>query len=257
MLNSIPGMGGSLGDIMGIMGMLSIINSLPQMLLQSIQSIGQMFMSLFQLPQMLWQSLTGMGQGFMGLGSQLGQMGQQIQQPQQPSLAQNTPNGAAGGVAGSVPSQPSGPSAAAGGGGKMSYDQKNAQWGQNGYLDVNAGQLVKVENVYLQPEMAEKYYALKAGAEAAGHDIWLTDGYRSYAGQVACKAKWAAQGNPQYAATPGRSNHGWGMAFDIGGTSAARQWCQDNMTTYGLRNYRGGTTPVYGYEEWHFQAPGL
>jgi hypothetical protein len=72
---------------MGFFGMLAILNSLPQMIAQlpqfitqlprmfldSIQSIGQMFLSLFQLPQMLWQSLTGMGAGLMGEAGQLGQ----------------------------------------------------------------------------------------------------------------------------------------------------------------------------------------
>lgn len=264
---NVPGLQG-LGSTMGLFGMLSILNSLPQMieqlpqfvmqlpkmLLDSLQSIGQMLLSLFQVPQMIWQSLSGMGEGLMGSA---GQLGQTVTPDQQPGTGQNFPNGVAGAVAGGMPPRPGAPSGTAGSSGRMSYSEKNSQWGQNGYLDISAGQLVKVENVYLQPEMAEKYYALKAGAEAAGHKIWLTDGYRSYAGQVACKAKWTNLGKPQYAATPGRSNHGWGMAFDIGGTSGARQWCQDNMVSYGLRNYRGGTNPVYGYEEWHFQAPGL
>jgi hypothetical protein len=76
-----------LGNIMSLVGMLSILNSLPQMiaqlspfitqlpqmLVQIIQSIGQMFLSIFQLPQALWEALSGVGQGLMGLGGQLGQ----------------------------------------------------------------------------------------------------------------------------------------------------------------------------------------
>ncbi|GAB2471375.1 M15 family metallopeptidase [Xylanimonas ulmi] len=45
-----------------------------------------------------------------------------------------------------------------------------------------------------------------------GRDITVTDSYRSYADQVAIKV---AKGN--LAATPGYSNHGWGLAFDLGG----------------------------------------
>ena len=106
---NVPGLQG-LGNTMGLFGMLSILNSLPQMiaqlpkfvtqlpkmLLDSLQSIGQMFLSLFQLPQMIWQSFSGMGEGLMG-GA--GRFGQSVQPPA---------NGVEGGVAGSVPSQPGG-----------------------------------------------------------------------------------------------------------------------------------------------------
>lgn len=42
--------------------------------------------------------------------------------------------------------------------------------------------------------------------------IYITDGYRTYEDQVKVKQKYGSS-----AATPGRSNHGWGLAVDIGG----------------------------------------
>ena len=285
-LSSVPGMGSvpgnSLSSLMGMLGMVNLLNMLPniasmldpQQLLSTLTNVAALATMITQFPQFASQFFNGIYQGLMGLGTALVQA---VTQPfgnianagqQAAGTAQQLANGisgAQGAVAGSQPYSPSGqpsspssnlpPSAD----GDLSVAEKNAKWGQNGRLDVSAGQLVKVEGVYLQPVMAEKYLALKEGAKAAGYDIYLTDGYRSYQGQVNAKAKWTARGKPGNAATPGTSNHGWGMAFDIGDNNggAGQRWAQDNMTQYGLRNFRGGTSAVYGDEQWHFQEPGL
>lgn len=59
----------------------------------------------------------------------------------------------------------------------------------------------------------------QAYTERFGELMCLTDGYRSYALQVAAKAA-----KPTLTATPGRSNHGWGLAVDICADSYAG-WC--------------------------------
>lgn len=103
--------------------------------------------------------------------------------------------------------------------------------------------------------MADKYKALKAGAEAAGYTLNITssaDAYRTYDQQVSCKASWTARGKPKNAATPGTSNHGWGMAVDVGGTGVA--WAQQHKTEYGLSNHMGGSDVITGDESWHFQS---
>lgn len=67
-----------------------------------------------------------------------------------------------------------------------------------------------------------------------GHDIAVTDAYRSYVGQVRLKAS-----KGFLAATPGYSNHGWGLAFDLGSgindyESAAYAWMKVNGYRFGF-----------------------
>jgi hypothetical protein len=85
----------------------------------------------------------------------------------------------------------------------------------------------------------------------------ITDGFRSYAGQVKTKAKWTARGNPGAAATPGRSVHGIGMAADLDLNPAQWRWLVKNGPKYGVHSFPGVTR--YGQTEfWHFQgAPSL
>lgn len=74
----------------------------------------------------------------------------------------------------------------------------------------------------------------------------VTEGWRSYAGQVAAKKKWTARGKPRNAATPGRSVHGIGLAADLRLTNAQFQWLRRNGARYGLINNVPG-------ESWHWQ----
>lgn len=85
-----------------------------------------------------------------------------------------------------------------------------------------------------------------------GTDLCLTSGYRTLAQQRSVKAQKGA-----LAATPGKSNHGWGLAMDFCGieTSGARwTWLNDNGPTFGWENptwaKRGGSGP---YEPWHWE----
>ncbi|MBT0768089.1 M15 family metallopeptidase [Kineosporia sp. J2-2] len=88
-----------------------------------------------------------------------------------------------------------------------------------------------------------------------GTDICLTDSYRTLAEQYSVKAR-----KPTLAATPGTSEHGWGLAADLGcgvetGTSNAKfQWLADNAGAYGWENPDwakvGGGGP---YEPWHWE----
>lgn len=85
-----------------------------------------------------------------------------------------------------------------------------------------------------------------------GTDLCLSDGYRTLASQRTLKAQKGG-----LAATPGKSNHGWGLAIDLCGvqTSGARwQWLNDNGPVYGWENptwaKRGGSGP---FEPWHWE----
>jgi len=85
-----------------------------------------------------------------------------------------------------------------------------------------------------------------------GSDMCLSSGYRTLAQQYAIKAEKGA-----LAATPGKSNHGWGLAVDFCSreTSGARwAWLNANGPAYGFDNpgwaLRGGSGP---YEPWHWE----
>lgn len=85
-----------------------------------------------------------------------------------------------------------------------------------------------------------------------GTDICLTDGYRTLAEQYTLKAQKGG-----LAATPGKSNHGWGLAVDICGLQPGTSrwtWMNDNGPVYGWENptwaKSGGSGP---YEPWHWE----
>jgi zinc D-Ala-D-Ala carboxypeptidase len=92
---------------------------------------------------------------------------------------------------------------------------------------------------------------------AFGRDLCITDSYRSLGAQ---RRVAALRGG--LAATPGTSNHGWGLAIDLCGSesrsSAVLGWLFDNAPVYGWENppwaQRGGSGP---YEPWHWEyVPG-
>jgi D-alanyl-D-alanine carboxypeptidase len=87
-----------------------------------------------------------------------------------------------------------------------------------------------------------------------GHDICITDAYRTLSQQYAVKA---ARGG--FAATPGTSNHGWGLAVDLcdgvqQDTTTTYWWMRNNAPAYGFDNpdwaRRGGSGP---HEPWHWE----
>nr|WP_284291327.1 M15 family metallopeptidase [Angustibacter aerolatus] len=98
--------------------------------------------------------------------------------------------------------------------------------------------------------------AYRASSVSGGRDLAVTDSYRSYAAQVSTKAR---KGN--LAATPGTSNHGWGLAIDFGGGiqttgSTAHAWMLTHAGHYGWVHPAwarpGGSKP----EPWHWEYVG-
>jgi len=89
-----------------------------------------------------------------------------------------------------------------------------------------------------------------------GSNLCISDSYRDYAGQVAVFAS-----KPSLAATPGRSQHGLGLAVDLcGGVERfggeAHRWMKDNAAAYGFIHpawaQPGGSRP----EPWHWEYVG-
>jgi hypothetical protein len=88
-----------------------------------------------------------------------------------------------------------------------------------------------------------------------GHPMCISDAYRSLGAQYRIKA---ARG--YFAARPGTSEHGWGLAVDLcdgveeGSSSLSYQWMRANAPRYGWQNPQwagtGGSGP---YEPWHWE----
>src|SRR5699024_2494628 len=82
-----------------------------------------------------------------------------------------------------------------------------------------------------------------------------TDSYRSLESQVSVAAR-----KPGFAARPGTSNHGWGLALDLGGgtqTGSGEQydWLVANASEYGWEN--PDLAKRNSYELWHWEyVPG-
>ncbi|GGC11838.1 M15 family metallopeptidase [Cellulomonas carbonis] len=110
----------------------------------------------------------------------------------------------------------------------------------------------------LRGDAAVALSELNANYRAAfRRDLCITDSYRPLAVQ-----RRLAVTKPGLAATPGRSNHGWGLAIDLCATetnsSDVMAWLRANGPTYGWDNpqwaRRGGSGP---YEPWHWEyVPG-
>jgi len=129
-------------------------------------------------------------------------------------------------------------------------------WGgyQNGRIPLSALTAVPGTTQYLRDDAADAFVAMStAYAVANGTTIALTDGYRDYATQVRLYAE-----KPGLAAKPGTSNHGWGVAVDLGGGvqsfgTAQHEWMRANAERFGFVHpewaQAGGSRP----EPWHWE----
>jgi D-alanyl-D-alanine carboxypeptidase len=88
-----------------------------------------------------------------------------------------------------------------------------------------------------------------------GKDLAVTDSYRSLESQVS-----VAERKPGFAARPGTSNHGWGLALDLGagtssGTGEQYEWLVANADKFGWEN--PDWAKRNSYELWHWEyVPG-
>lgn len=92
--------------------------------------------------------------------------------------------------------------------------------------------------------------------EEFGTDIGITDSYRSYESQVRVK-----ESKGFLAATPGHSNHGWGLALDLNGPIAKfgteqRQWMIENGPKYGWIAPEWAMEDGSKPEPWHYEFEG-
>lgn len=107
---------------------------------------------------------------------------------------------------------------------------------------------------FLREDAAEKLKAMNDEFRSEfGKDISITDAYRDYDTQVRLKKE-----KPNLAAKPGTSNHGWGLALDLGGginnwNTPERDWMVENASKYGWVS-PDWAQPGNGKEEpWHWE----
>ena len=135
----------------------------------------------------------------------------------------------------------------------------SAAWGGYSNGQIPASALCPVPTapgLLLECHAAAAFDQMNSAFRAAvGQDIGITDGYRDYAGQVACRAE-----KGSLCAVPGTSNHGWAKAVDIGaccgvnsGTGPAFDWLTANAGRFGWVHPAwarpGGSKP----EPWHWE----
>ena len=75
---------------------------------------------------------------------------------------------------------------------------------------------------------------LMADAKKAGVSISVTDGYRSYDDQVAVANEKGLYTQGGLAAAPGTSEHGWGLAVDLGLDANSQAWMRQHAKEYGF-----------------------
>jgi hypothetical protein len=152
----------------------------------------------------------------------------------------------------SAPSAPQTTSPATGGGDcqpPSPYGEANGFLSEEGLCPLAAGRGHR-----LRTDAARAFDALSQAYRAEfGTPLCVTDSYRSYAAQVDVFKR-----KPSLAATPGRSQHGWGLAVDLcGGVqtfgSPAHEWMRANGGRFGWEHprwaQRNGSKP----EPWHWE----
>lgn len=115
----------------------------------------------------------------------------------------------------------------------------------SGFIPIEALAKIEKGTHYMKPSAAKAYKAMQRAARKAGINFAVTDSYRSYDAQVDLKNR-----KPTLAATPGHSNHGWGLALDINiNDPKVYEWLAKNAKKFGFEQ------PM-SYEPWHWEYGG-
>lgn len=110
---------------------------------------------------------------------------------------------------------------------------------------------------YLRADAAASFVRMAAAFRVAmGFNLSVTDAYRSLADQIRLKKE-----KGSFAATPGKSNHGLGLAVDLGSgvqsdNTPAHRWMDQNAGRFGWSNpaWAQDWNPNNGqHEPWHWE----
>ena len=133
-----------------------------------------------------------------------------------------------------------------GGFGPMPVPQELAVYG-NGQIPSNALQSIGQGGHQLWGPAAQSWKNAVAAARVDGIDLKVTDSYRSYDQQVDLANRKGLYKDGGLGATPGTSNHGWGLAVDIDVSDpATMSWVRAN-------GWRFGFVEAVPREPWHWE----
>lgn len=103
----------------------------------------------------------------------------------------------------------------------------------------------------LHKSVADKFQSMLDAAKKDGHPIGINDTYRTYQDQVNIKRE-----KGYLAATPGTSNHGYGLAADLNYFDQGYKWLWANAGKFGFKPLTGwGLSPNTPgkAEAWHWE----
>ena len=116
----------------------------------------------------------------------------------------------------------------------------------NGRIPANKLTPIGINGHRLYGPAAAAFGRMRAAAAHAGVNIGVTDSYRSYAQQVELAHRKGLYANGGLAATPGKSNHGWGLALDLNVKANGMAWLRQNGGRFGFAE-------AVPREPWHWE----
>jgi hypothetical protein len=116
----------------------------------------------------------------------------------------------------------------------------------NGRIPESALTQISGSNERMWAPAAEHLSDLLADAKKAGVSITVTDGYRDYDSQVRLAEQKGLYSQGGLAAKPGTSEHGWGLAVDLGLDASSQAWMREHAKDYGF-------VENVAREPWHWE----
>ena len=104
----------------------------------------------------------------------------------------------------------------------------------NGKIPANALSEIGRGSHRLWGPAAASFRQLSAATARDGVRIGVTDSYRSYEQQVDLARRKGLYSKGGLAATPGKSNHGWGLSLDLDLDKRAQAWMRANGKRFGF-----------------------
>ena len=133
-----------------------------------------------------------------------------------------------------------------GGYGPLAAPLELAAYG-NGRIPTQALESVGQGGHRLYAPAARQWNACVAAARADGIDLTITDSYRSYDQQLDLVRRKGLYSDGGFGATPGTSNHGWGLAVDADvGNQRTLDWMRANAWQFGF-------VEAVPREPWHWE----